>query len=275
MVFESLVGPRTAEKHPWELFFFGFLFVSLAIALSLWIFKDNAGLVSVFLTVLFCIPLLYRAFLVEEEKIDYMPEERSLLREHSRVISLFLFLFLGISLGFTVWYVILPQEISQSVFSVQINTILNINGSATGSIGLFSNIFFNNLKVLTFCLLFSFIFGAGSIFILTWNASVIAVAMGGLMRTYMSGSVAGPIISSLGGYSSAVLRYFIHGVPEIMAYFVAALAGGIISVAITRKDITTKNFQKIAFDTSNLILMSIALLFIAGLIEAYITPFFY
>ena len=82
-------------------------------------------------------------------------------------------------------------------------------------------------------------------------------------------------ITHVGGFSSAILRYFIHGIPEIAAYFVAALAGGIISVSIIKKDIMTKNFQKIAFDTSNLIIISLVILAFAGVIEAYITPFFY
>ncbi len=274
MVFESLISPWKAEKQPWELFFFGFLYASIGMSLSLWIFKDFAGLISVFFTVMSCIPLLYSTMRLEEEKIDYYEEERSLLQEHGRALMFFIFLFIGMTLAFTTWYVIMPIEVSESVFSVQTHTILQINGSATG-LPLFSKIFFNNLKVLTFCLLFSFIFGAGAIFILTWNASVIAVAMGAYIKSGLLGTTSNVLLAHASGYSSAILRYFIHGIPEIAAYFVGALAGGIISVAIIKRDIATKNFQKIAFDTSNLILISIMMLFVAGLIEAFITPYFY
>ncbi|HME86960.1 MAG TPA: stage II sporulation protein M [Candidatus Nanoarchaeia archaeon] len=275
MVFESLISPWKAEKHPWELFFFGFLYTSVALSLSLWIFTDYAGLVSVFLTVMSCIPLMYKTLRVEEEKIDYIQEEGSLLREHGKALSFFIFLFLGITFAFTTWYVAFPTEVSQSIFSVQIHTILDINGSATAGVDLFTRIFFNNVKVLTFCLLFSFFFGAGAIFILTWNASVIAAAAGGLIKSHIFASNGNIFFAYASGYSHALIRYFIHGIPEIAAYFIGALAGGIISVAIIRRDFTTKNFQKIAFDTSNLILLSIALLFVAGLIEAFVTPYFY
>lgn len=275
MVFEALITPWKAEKKPWEMLFFGFLYASLAMAVSLWIFKDYAGLISVFFTVMSCIPLVYNTLRVEEEKIQYFPEGRSLLSEHGKALSFFIFLFIGITLSFATWYVVLPAEMSNSIFSVQMNTIVDINSKAVGSFDLFSKIFFNNLRVLTFCLLFSFFFGAGSIFILTWNASIIAVAMGGLIRNHVFTSGSGPVIAHLAGYSEAVLRYFIHGIPEIAAYFVAALAGGIISVAIVKKDIFTKDFQRIAFDTSNLIIISVLILIFAGLIEAYITPFFY
>ncbi len=294
MVFEALISPWTAEKHPWEMFFFGFLYASVALALSLWVFREYAGLISVFFTVMMCIPLIYTTLKMEEEKIDYIDEERSLLEEHGKALLFFVFLFIGITLAFTTWYVVLPSEMSQSIFSVQTRTISDINSGATiqGSVtgvdsygiadsyatsgfALFSKIFFNNVKVLTFCLLFSFFFGAGSIFILAWNASVISVAMGALIKSYVFSNKGNVVLVNLGGYSSAILRYFIHGIPEIMAYFVAALAGGIISVSIVRKDIMTKNFQKIAFDTSNLIILSLLILAMAGIIEAYITPFFY
>jgi len=275
MVFESLISPWKAEKHPWELFFFGFLYSSVALALSLWVFRDFAGLISVFLTVMACIPLLYNTLRMEENKISIISEERSLLKEHSRALLFFVFLFLGMTMSFATWYVVMPAEVSNSVFSIQINTILDINSNITQSFGVFTKIFFNNLKVLTFALLFSFFFGAGAIFILTWNASVIAVAMGAVIRSHVFTSSSGATLAHIGGYSNAILRYLIHGVPEIMAYFVAAIAGGIISVAIIRKDILTQKFQRIAFDTSNLILISLVILFIAALIESFITPFFY
>lgn len=275
MVFESLITPWKAEKKPWEMLFFGFLYASFSVALGLWIFRDHAGLISVFFTVMFCIPLIYNTLKVEEEKTNYISEERSLLREHSRALMFFIFLFIGMTLAFATWFVVLPIEVSQSIFSVQLHTITDINTKAAGDAGILSTIIFNNVRVLTFCLLFSLFFGAGAIFILTWNASIIAVAMGTLIKSYVLATNTGFLIAHVGAYSSAVLRYFIHGVPEMAAYFVGALAGGIISVAIVRKDVMTKNFQKIAFDTSNLIIISILLLMLAGIIETFVTPFFY
>jgi uncharacterized membrane protein SpoIIM required for sporulation len=99
--------------------------------------------------------------------------------------------------------------------------------------------------------------------------------MGGLIKSSVLASNSNLVLAHAGGFASAMLRYFIHGLPEIAAYFVAAIAGGIISFAIIRRDILTKNFQKIAFDTSNLIILSIILLVISGLLETYLTPLFY
>ena len=60
MVLESLIGTQKAEHSPWDLFFIGLLFASVAVFLSLWIFKDHSSLVMVFLTVMACIPIIHK-----------------------------------------------------------------------------------------------------------------------------------------------------------------------------------------------------------------------
>jgi len=70
----------------------------------------------------------------------------------------------------------------------------------------------------------------------------------------------------------SILRYAIHGVPEILAYIIAGLAGGIISVAVIRHDFGTKNFERIILDASDLILIAVFVLFIAAGLEVYVTP---
>jgi uncharacterized membrane protein SpoIIM required for sporulation len=67
-------------------------------------------------------------------------------------------------------------------------------------------------------------------------------------------------------------RYMIHGFPEIAAYFIAALAGGIFGVGIARHGIKNKMFIKVAQHVAILILISVLLLVIAGLMEVYLTP---
>jgi len=69
-----------------------------------------------------------------------------------------------------------------------------------------------------------------------------------------------------------IARYMIHGIPEIAAYFIAALAGGIISVAIIRKDLRGERTWKILQDSLILIIIALIILVIGALIEVYITP---
>ena len=118
----------------------------------------------------------------------------------------------------------------------------------------------NNLQVMFFTLIFSLVFGAGAIFILVWNASIIAAAMGIFAK------------EGLFQLPCAYVRYLFHGVPEIAAYFIAALAGGIVSVAIFRKDLHDERLWSILQDALLLIIVALIVLAISGLMEVYLTP---
>jgi len=280
MVLESLINPIKAEKKPWELFFIGLVYSSVAILLSFWIFYEHASLVMVFLTTMACIPLIYNVIKLEEKKDIVISEENTLLKEHGKVILFLMFLFLGFTVSFSLWYTFLPTGLAQNAFSVQTQTITNINTGITGSFfqnfDILTKIFFNNFKVLIFCVLFSFIYGVGAIFILTWNASVIGAAIGNFIRTGISAEAS--MLGLIGAakyfriFSLGFLRYAVHGIPEIAAYFIAGLAGSIISIAVIRHDIGTKKYERIILDTSDLIIIAIVILFLAALLEVYVTP---
>jgi uncharacterized membrane protein SpoIIM required for sporulation len=113
---------------------------------------------------------------------------------------------------------------------------------------------------LIFALVFSLIFGADAIFILAWNASVISSAIGIFSK------------ANLANLPIAFGRYMIHGIPEIGAYFAGALAGGIVSIAIIKHDVHTERFWVILQDSLNLVILAVVLLFVAALIEVFITP---
>lgn len=280
MVMESLESPVSAEKKPWEMFFIGILYSTVAIFLSNWIFKDYASMIMVFLIVLACVPLLYHTNKYEEKK-DILSDgkEMPLLKEHSRAITFLIALFLGCTLSMSFWYVVLPSELVHSSFDAQVTTIQAINSRLTGnaaSMGAFTNILLNNLKVLVFCILFAFLYGAGAIFILVWNSSVIAAAIGNNIRINLANIAGGLGFDNIASYLSVVsvgvMRYMFHGIPEIAAYFVGGLAGGIISVAVIREKFGTKNFEKVVLDSSDLVLISVVILIFAAFVEVYITP---
>ena len=109
MVLENLINPFTAKKHPWEMFFIGFLYNTIAIFLSLWIFEEYASLVMVFLTVMACVPFIYKTIKIEEEIDLKIKKEYVLLKEHSKVLIFLIFLFLGIMLSVAVWVVVLSS----------------------------------------------------------------------------------------------------------------------------------------------------------------------
>lgn len=281
---EMLINPRKAERRPWELFFVGIFYASLSILLVNWIFGQDAvlsrysGILIVTFTVMFSIPFVYYTIKYEEQKISEKTGMIRLLKEHNKAIMALLFLFIGFVIAFAFWYVILS---SPENFRAQIETYCLINrpssfnecvrqygvkdfSSTTGLVSTSSERFFlifaNNVYVLIFTLVFSLIFGAGVIFVLAWNASVIAAAIGIFSK------------SQLSSMPLAISRYLIHGIPEIASYFIVALAGGIVSVAVIKHEAGTDKFWEVLQDSIDLIIAALVILFFAALVEVYITP---
>jgi uncharacterized membrane protein SpoIIM required for sporulation len=278
MVFEALTSPMAAEERPWQMFLLGILYSSLGVILGLWIFRDYASLIMVFITVMGCLPIVYNTVKLEEKKDEQEYGESRLLLEHAKALKVFMYLFLGITFSLALWYAFLPQDLIGPLFSAQTVTIQMINPptARVSFFGTFTEIFFNNFKVMLFCLLFSFLYGFGAIFILVWNASVIAVAIGIFFRINLESAVAHAGMAKAACYFQVfplgLTRYVIHGIPEILAFFVAALAGGIISAAVVRHTFGTKKFESVVIDTGDLIMIALGLLLLAAFLEVYVTP---
>lgn len=279
---EMFVKPKRAERKPWELFFIGLLYSSVALLLVSFVFaKDSVlsqygGILVVTFTVLCCWPFMYYIVKLEEGKDVEITKEGKLVKEHWKALVAMIWLFLGLVVGFSIWYLAFPEQTHNS-FNAQIEVFCAINSpqnyegclanngisALTGKVtatNLVMNIFANNVYVLMFTLFFSLAFGAGAIFILVWNASVIGAAVGMFAKSQFVNLPLG------------LLRYMFHGIPEIAAYFIAALAGGIISVAVIRKDMEGDRKWNILQDALVLLIIAIIILFLSALLEVYITP---
>ncbi|MCX5704239.1 MAG: stage II sporulation protein M [Candidatus Omnitrophica bacterium] len=279
---EMLLNPRKAERESWEMFFVGLVYASISILLVNWIFAQDpvlskySGMIVVTFCVMFWLPFMYYLIKYEEERDIKAEGMFKLLLDHRKAVYALLWLFLGLVVAFSFWYIVLssPQN-----FKAQIETYCSINRpnnfndcvaqygvkGAKATAFLTSReklflIFANNMYVLIFTLVFSLIFGAGAIFVLAWNVSVIAAAVGIFTKQNLSNLPFG------------IMRYMVHGIPEIASYFVVALAGGIISVAVVKHDIHSEKFWNILQDSLNLIIAAVVILFIAALIEVFITP---
>lgn len=280
---ESLINPKKTEKGPWKMVFIGLIYGSLSLLLAKWFFGSDivlskfSGMIVVAFCVMFSLPFLYFLIKQEEEEDEEIEGFFNVWKMHKNAIYAFMWLFLGFIISFAFWYMILGDS---NLFNAQIETYCLINspgnidgcvarydisnkvlgtGAATKEMRLLS-IIENNIYVMIFTLIFSLIFGAGAIFVLAWNASVIAAAIG-IFTNY-----------DLKEIPFGLLRYMIHGFPEIAAYFITALAGGIFGVGIIKNGVKDPKFLRIVENVVILLFISIVILIIAGLIEVYFTP---
>jgi len=304
MVLERAVNISTFYKKPYLSFLVGMGASIVSILLSYFILPEYAGAIMIAFLILLTMPFMY-ALLFNEEKLDFHEKnEKNLIKKHLYASYIYLLLFLGFTIGFCFTYVFLfnfsagtssQTSLSVMLFTPQLKTLSSINGQFNAVVGnfasnpieqfnMFLKIFENNLIVVILSLGLSFVFGSGAIFILGWNASVLGTAMGNMVLSITGTKMllSGPINSSAvpkltsGSFGylflTSIVRYLPHGIPEIFAYIIAGVAGGIISVALIKHDFRSKKFEQVLYDVSDLFLISILVLLFAAFIEVYITP---
>ena len=284
MVLEDVLSAQTVEKKPLYVLPIAFIYTSIALFFALWIFPSHAAIIAVVLVTILTMPLFWGVVGIEKRKQE---SDKDYLRniifgrfthDKDKLMMFFVWFFLGLSMAVAFWFVFLPSDMLKDLFYVQLNTIREINLALSGgavSQGFFLAIMANNIKVLSLTVLFSFIFGAGAMFILAWNASVIGVAIGDSIRSGLASAKTTGFATAAhytGAISAGFFRYMIHGVPEIIAYFVGALAGAMLSIAIVKHEIGSVHFKKTIFDVGGLVLIAMGLLLIAGAVEVTISP---
>ena len=280
---ESMVNPRRVEKGPWKMFFVGIIYASLSLLLVNWFFSGDvvlsqySGMIVVTFAVMFSLPFMYYIIKKEEAEDEEAVGFLSVWKIHKDAIFALMWLFMGFIVAFSFWHIVLGDS---NLFNAQIETYCRINspGNILGCVERYNfatttpatsavtkeirflSIIENNVYVMIFTLLLSLIFGAGAIFVLTWNASVIATAITVFTKNTIQEIPLG------------ILRYMIHGFPEIAAYFITALAGGIFGVGILRNGIRGKRFIHVLENTVILLFIALIILLIAAIIEVYFTP---
>jgi uncharacterized membrane protein SpoIIM required for sporulation len=66
----------------------------------------------------------------------------------------------------------------------------------------------------------------------------------------------------------------VHGLPEIAAYFIGAIAGGILSMAVVKQDFSKQRLKDVLHDFITLVFIAIVFLFFAGILEVFLTSRF-
>jgi len=257
MVLEKLVTIREAVRHPIWMFVIGALVSVISLFISFLVFPTSVGLFTAILVTFIMTPfmvnlLTYEAFMTELEIKKRITQ--NFFQRHWDMLMVYTAFFSGMIVALSLTFIFLPEETVEKLFKDQISEINLIRGSFLAS-GTFLKITINNMGVLFLSLLFAFIFGSGAIFILSWNASVLAAAMGLTAKS----------IGGVSGIPVALVTYLPHGVFEIGAYFLAGIAGGILSALVMKRK--TELFGVMVRDSIKVIVLAMTLLIIGSVIE--------
>lgn len=267
-MFESLFGLRDVYERPWIMFLWAVIICCIAVIISAQISyivrvsNITVNLSGLFTVIFIIVPSIYliTSLIKREERVEEREivkyHKKSFWERHARYIMIFLLYFLGLTVAFAAWSFFLPDDF----FQVQNLKIDQIRGGMSGSVTdqslQFSTILGNNLQVMFFSFVLSLFFGAGAVFIIAWNASILGVYVGSLSKHILE---IGPI----------TLQFLPHGLIEIGAYVCAGLAGGIISAVVLRRN-DPKVVRLIMFDSLKILVLAVLLIVLGAVVEVYL-----
>ncbi len=264
---EMLLNPEKVESHPVQIFFLGMIlaFASFFITYAIEVpspCKSGAGLLFASFITIAATPIFMSLFRKEEIKAKCMRPCLKLeyFREHEAIIRSFFYFFFGVAVATYLLYTFLPDKITSYVFYDQQYSIEKkvFAGRFVGDI--FWNIFINNTIVLVLAFVLSLVFGAASVFVLTWNASVFGIFLSMIDKAYGLPPVISLPISFL-----AILPY---GFFEFLGYFIGAVAGGILSVGIVKEGLSCE-FKEVCYDALVYLLLGFVCIFLGAFIESF------
>lgn len=212
---ELFVSEERIERSKSLVFLLSFFSVVLSIILSLFIFKDSASFPAVFLAAIAISPTLMaitKKIGVGEISLD-------------RIVIFYTTVFFSMAGTYALVYLIVPDAVNQNLFSAQLDSI-QIAFFAFDK-PLFNKIFLNNIGLLLVFFLLSFFYGYGSVLLLAWNASILGVLWGHALKNALF-FLNSELLISKG------LLIWPYLIPEVIAYFLAAIAGGVLYVNISQ-----------------------------------------
>lgn len=280
MVLEFITNTYKLRKKPYLMFVEAVILTVLSIFFASAIFSNQYISVAIlcFITI-GALPLFAKLYSYDSYIIHY---SKNFFIRHKQIFVLLFYFFLGVVFTLIASYFIVNENISSNFFSAQVHEIEKISevrNSITGDFltnslsankfkEVFLLIFKNNLFVVFAAIILSFFYGAGGLFLIAWNASLLSVV---LINHITSFSIKTGFLNSFlvvkHGFIG-FLGFIPHGFFEILAYFIASVIGAIFARDLF-KDIFSTPFKWHSIrDLLFLFLLAIVCLIIGALIEA-------
>ena len=276
MVLES-IKINWIEKRPYIALFFGAAYTFIGYAAATLFFKESISVAMLFLATLLLVPSLIKLLEIEEDR-----ESRYGLRHffttHKDIIEAYVFLFLGVLIGYVLLGFLISPESYDSVFLFQ-NNFLGVREKLSGnlidafmekplelSVSYVAGVVENNITVAVILFILSFFYGAGAIFLVVLNASIFASFIVFVIR----------YLAATPGKSLALFGFFsVHVVPEVTGFLLAAVAGGVVSKAVLTEKIFSRKFGNVLQDALLLLLFACILIVAAAFLEVYVTTYLF
>lgn len=279
MVFERIINIRTLIEKRAYCLYLGVIFTIISYIVSFILFNDPSvrhfvGISAILLTVILTLPTVNSLFSYEEKYLTKI--KKGFFRKHKFVIDFFLYYFIGVFVVFFILALIMPGTVfsQEQLYGHTSSIDAVIEGGkllppppAVKSETMM--IFKNNVLVMVICFFLSLFYGSGALFLLIMNASVFASALAKVIRYQVPAGLGFTQTYSLISCNLGIM--FFHMIPEVSAYLMAAIAGGLLSKAILTEKISSRRFKRVLFISSILLGVAVIFLFKAALIETHVS----
>ncbi|MBR9683383.1 hypothetical protein GOV03_02485 [Candidatus Woesearchaeota archaeon] len=273
MVLEHIFPENWLEKKGRYAFVLGIVYSIIGILISTILFPGDPALVAVAFTSLLLLPELYKIFSIEErqESLEHKINLKSLWRDDLDVVRIYIFLFLGILLVYSIGTMIMPEMQANSLFREQLEIRFGqgFTGQAMGGIfssSLFWDLLSNNFLVLLACFIMALLTGDGAIFLITWNASVWGTIFGITAKGAALFAGKHPFYF----FGLIMLVVFPHMMIEAISYFLAAISGSVISKDVILEKFASERFLAVFGFNLYLLLFALMFLLLGALVETFV-----
>lgn len=274
MVLEKLFSPKLVRHRPYLAFVLGLVFTFVGFGISKIIFNKFISLATVFLATLFLVPTLLHLIKIEE-RLERRYGLKHFFKNHKDIVEVYIFAFLGVFFAFFVLGMITyGTPTHDQLFDFQIDFIEFQQGLNTDEIknsvaqGVeptfdnFTDLLAHNLVIVIICFILAFFYSASAIFLIILNGSVFAHFIVLVIK-----SVSHNFMQSL----QALGIFSLHLIPEIAAFLIAAIAGGIVSKAVLDERHGSERFRNVFKDATILVIIACLLVLLGALIEVFVT----
>ena len=244
---------KSIENHNYLNVFFLSLITTLLLAVLNYYIAGNAMFLVAFITLALSYPIIRYFKKLNNEEIKRIYPANKLFYNHIEEIITSWAVFLGVSIGF--YIALISGLVTQLTYHQAFIGVLQ--GMLTAVDELFLTILINNLVVGIFTFILSFLFFSGFIFVLVWNASLVAYY----------------IYYTFDYSTAALITIFLilpHGLLEIAGYVLAGIGGGILAYRLELyKNITKDQQKEFIRDLSILIFGAVFLITVGAIIEVF------
>lgn len=286
MVFEQIIKTQWIKKKPSYSLLFGIVSAIISFFTAFILFyrvPRFIGIATMFFIVIISVPSVMKLF-ENEELTEVRGKKRPFMMEHESIIDFFIYYFVGVFLILFIIALIQPSMVfsESGLYGQQIGRAVNYNdlppppepsqSLANTRLSILNPemyaIFQNNIFVMLVSFLLCFFYGSGALFLITLNASVFAAALASVIRIRL------PSVSFLFKLTFIPCNLsimFLHMLPELSSYLIAAIAGGVLSKAFVRERFMSKRFLLVLKDAVILLIIAIIVLIFAAMIEVAVS----